>query len=54
MAKKTNRLTITLACEGCKRRNYTTSKNKANTADRLLRRKFCKWCKGQKAHKETK
>lgn len=29
------RVIITLACTECKRRNYTTTKNKRNTPDRL-------------------
>ena len=29
------RTLVTLACTECKRRNYTTTKNKANTPDRM-------------------
>ena len=29
------RTMVTLACTECKRRNYTTNKNKANTPDRM-------------------
>jgi len=35
-------------------RNYTTSKNKQKTPDRLEMRKYCKFCKKHTAHKETK
>ncbi len=35
MAKKANRLIITLACSECKERNYTTEKNRQNDAGRL-------------------
>jgi large subunit ribosomal protein L33 len=45
---------ITLACETCKRRNYVTSKNKTNTRERIELRKFCKWCRETKSHKETR
>jgi large subunit ribosomal protein L33 len=45
---------IALACGDCKRRNYSTTKNKKNTADRLERRKFCRWCRKHTAHKEVK
>jgi large subunit ribosomal protein L33 len=45
---------ITLACEVCKRRNYTTTKEKRNNPDRLLMKKYCKWCKQHTEHKETK
>jgi large subunit ribosomal protein L33 len=45
---------ITLACEVCKRRNYVTTKNKTNTRDRIELKKFCRWCRGHTAHKETR
>jgi len=48
------RVKITLACQECKRRNYNTTKNKKNDPDRIEIKKYCKFCKGQTAHKETK
>ncbi|MEI6154211.1 MAG: 50S ribosomal protein L33 [Deltaproteobacteria bacterium] len=45
---------ITLACTECKNRNYTTTKNKQKTPDRLEIKKFCKSCKRHTAHRETK
>ncbi len=45
---------ITLACTECKSRNYTSEKNKKNDPDRIELKKFCKVCKKQTAHKETK
>lgn len=54
MAKKEDRIIITLACGTCKRRNYTTMKNKRNDADRLEIKKFCKFCRQHIDHKETK
>ncbi len=45
---------ITLACETCKERNYTTNKEKRNNPDRLLLNKYCKRCKKHTPHKETK
>ncbi|MGH2739634.1 MAG: 50S ribosomal protein L33 [Actinomycetota bacterium] len=54
MAKSDNRPTITLACENCKRRNYTTVKNRVNTRDRLEVRKYCRWCRSHTPHKETR
>ncbi len=45
---------IILECTECKRRNYTTTKNKRNTADRLEISKYCKFCKKHTTHKETK
>jgi len=45
---------ITLACTDCKQRNYTTTKNKKNTTERVELKKFCKFCKTHTAHRETK
>jgi large subunit ribosomal protein L33 len=45
---------ITLACMECKRRNYSTRKNKKKHPDRLELKKFCKFCRKQTAHRETK
>jgi large subunit ribosomal protein L33 len=45
---------VTLACTECKQRNYQTNKNKKNDPDRLEMNKFCKFCKKQTLHKETK
>ena len=45
---------LTLACEVCKRRNYVTTKNRANTRDRLELRKYCRWCRQHTAHRETR
>jgi large subunit ribosomal protein L33 len=45
---------ITLACGECKRRNYSTAKNKRNTPDRLERSKYCRWCRKHTVHRETK
>ncbi|MBE3115323.1 MAG: 50S ribosomal protein L33 [Actinobacteria bacterium] len=42
------------ACTECKRRNYSTEKNKKNTPDRLELKKYCKWCKKHTIHKETR
>ena len=48
------RVGITLECTECKRRNYTTRKNKKNTKERLELKKYCSHCKAQTLHKETK
>ncbi|MEE4242420.1 MAG: 50S ribosomal protein L33 [Desulfopila sp.] len=45
---------ITLACGKCKRRNYTTTKNKRNTPNKLEFNKYCPFCKVHTPHKETK
>jgi len=44
---------VTLACSKCKRRNYTTTKNK-RTTDRLELKKFCKFCREHTPHRETR
>ena len=48
------RVIITLECEQCKHRNYTTTKNRKNTPDRLQRRKFCPNCRRHTVHRETR
>ena len=48
------RTMVTLACTDCKRRNYTTTKNKANMPDRMEIKKYCPWCKKHTLHKETR
>ncbi|HZX36439.1 MAG: 50S ribosomal protein L33 [Deltaproteobacteria bacterium] len=45
---------ITLACMECKRRNYSSTKNKKTTSERVELKKYCKFCKRHVAHKETK
>ncbi|MBT8341698.1 MAG: 50S ribosomal protein L33 [Desulfatitalea sp.] len=48
------RVIITLACGDCKRRNYTTTKNKRTTPDKLEFSKYCPFCRKHTPHKETK
>jgi len=45
---------VTLACEACKNRNYTTTKNKRKTPDKLAFKKYCPTCRTHTLHKETK
>ena len=45
---------ITLECTECKRRNYTTTKNKRLHPNRLEFKKYCRWDKKHTLHKETK
>ena len=45
---------IILQCGECKRRNYTTTKNKKNTPGKLEFNKYCRFCGKHTAHKETK
>ncbi|MBW2174707.1 MAG: 50S ribosomal protein L33 [Deltaproteobacteria bacterium] len=48
------RIIVTLACSECKRRNYTTTKNKRSTPDKLAFTKYCRFCRTHTSHKETK
>lgn len=45
---------ISLACEACKRRNYTTDKNKKTTPEKLSFKKYCPFCRKHTLHKEGK
>jgi large subunit ribosomal protein L33 len=45
---------VTLACTDCKRRNYTTTKNKRLTPDRMELKKYCRFEKKHTIHKETR
>jgi large subunit ribosomal protein L33 len=54
MAKNEVRPKITMACNECKHRNYTTVKNKRNDPDRVELRKFCPWCGRHTSHRETR
>jgi len=45
---------VTLACTECKRRNYTTTKNKKRTPERLELRKYCRFCRRHTVHREIK
>lgn len=48
------RVGITMACTVCKSRNYQTNKNKKNNPERIEMKKYCKVCRAQTLHKETK
>jgi len=51
---KDARIIVTLACTECKQRNYSTTKNKKNTPDKLGLKKYCPHCRKHTPHKETK
>ena len=48
------RTKITLACTECKQRNYNMTKDKKTHPDRMETKKYCRFCKTQTLHKETK
>jgi large subunit ribosomal protein L33 len=54
MAKKADRILITLACTACRERTYHTEKNKRNDPERLVRNKFCPRCRKHTEHRETR
>jgi large subunit ribosomal protein L33 len=45
---------IQLACGECKRRNYTSTRNKKKQTERLEVKKYCKFCRRHTLHKEAK
>ncbi|MDY0163607.1 50S ribosomal protein L33 [Desulfobotulus sp.] len=48
------RVIVTLNCTECKQRNYTTTKNKRTTPDKLEFSKYCRFCKRHTKHRENK
>jgi len=51
MAKGQREL-LALVCPICKNQNYITEKNKTNTTNKLVLKKYCKKCKKRTEHKE--
>ncbi len=51
---KGNRVIITFECKDCKERNYSKTKNKRTTPDKLELSKFCPFCRKHTPHTETK
>ncbi|MBE0460203.1 MAG: 50S ribosomal protein L33 [Candidatus Aminicenantes bacterium] len=45
---------VTLQCQECKRRNYTTTRNKKKQTDKIENKKYCRFCQKHTLHKETK
>ncbi|MFW5802830.1 MAG: 50S ribosomal protein L33 [Verrucomicrobiota bacterium] len=45
---------IALACTECKRRNYTTDKNRRNTPSRLEKNKYCSFDRKHTLHREVR
>jgi large subunit ribosomal protein L33 len=45
---------IALQCSECKRKNYTTHKNRKNTQGKIELKKYCKFDKKHTLHKEAK
>ena len=53
-AKKSAIDEIALQCSECKRKNYTTTKNRRNIQGKLEFNKYCRWDRKVTLHKETK
>ncbi|MDA2939003.1 50S ribosomal protein L33 [Acidobacteria bacterium AH-259-A15] len=45
---------ISFQCTECKRKNYSSTKNRTNQSGRLELKKYCKWCRHHTVHKELK
>lgn len=45
---------VTLRCEECKQRNYTTTRNKKKQQEKLQIKKYCRFCQKHTVHKEVK
>ncbi len=43
-----------LECTKCKRRNYTTTRNKKTMTNRLEMKKYCRFDKERTVHKEIR
>ncbi len=54
MAKKADRVLVTLACPDCKERTYHSERTSATTRDRLSLQKFCPRCRKHTEHRETR
>jgi large subunit ribosomal protein L33 len=49
-----NRMIFSLECQVCERRNYSTTKNKRTTPEKVVLKKYCRFCRRHTEHKETK
>jgi len=45
---------VTLHCTDCKRRNYSTTRNKKTQTEKMELKKFCPFCRKHTVHKESK
>jgi large subunit ribosomal protein L33 len=45
---------INLQCTDCKRRNYTTTKNRKTSTEKLELKKFCRYDRKHTVHREAK
>jgi large subunit ribosomal protein L33 len=45
---------IQFQCNECKNHNYSKTKNKRTTTERIELKKFCPYCRKHQPHRETK
>ena len=45
---------IGFACDKCKRKNYTSTKNRKTTTGKIALKKFCAACRTHTLHREVK
>ncbi len=45
---------VTLACSECKRKNYTSTRDKKKSKEKLELRKYCPYCRKHTIHREVK
>ncbi|HEB36753.1 hypothetical protein LCGC14_0798880 [marine sediment metagenome] len=45
---------VSLQCPECKRRNYTTTRNKKIQKEKIEQKKYCKFCQKHTLHKEIR
>ncbi|HDS08854.1 MAG TPA: 50S ribosomal protein L33 [Firmicutes bacterium] len=45
---------VILLCEICKKKNYTTMRNKKTNKEKLNLKKYCNKCRKHTLHKESK
>lgn len=53
MAKSGNRVKLGMVCTVCKNRGYLTFRNKINTLEKLVLKKYCRKCRKKTDHKEV-
>ncbi|HLD24898.1 MAG TPA: 50S ribosomal protein L33 [Patescibacteria group bacterium] len=53
MAQKDQRLILAMICSVCKSQNYITYRNKINTTEKLVLKKYCRRCRKHTEHKES-
>lgn len=53
MAKAQATAKLGMVCSVCKKLNYLTSKNKLENKEKLVLKKYCRYCRKHTDHKET-